>query len=98
MLKLLLLSSMHALNGVQPPPEHAVLPSLHAVYLQPSILLINLFWSSYTLRDRQMFDVAHLMATMNPISQTLPLVSIRNLPRMKAYLIVSTHAVSPHER
>ena len=33
-LKPLLLSAMHALNGLQPPLEHAEPPSLHAVYLQ----------------------------------------------------------------
>ena len=98
MLKLLLLSSMHALNGLQPPLEHAAPPSLHAVYLQPSILLTHLCWLRYTARARQMCDVPHLMATATPNSQTRPLTSVKNQSRMDACLIVCMHAVSPLER
>ena len=61
MVKPLLLSSMHALKGLQPPLEHAVLPSLHAVYLQPSILFCHLCWLPYTARDQQMCDYHTVM-------------------------------------
>ena len=66
-LKPLLLSSMHALNGLQAPIEHAELRSLHVVYLHTSFLTY-LCWLPHTVRGRQRCDVAPFRLIIDPFN------------------------------